>query len=257
MNFFDMKCHLLPASEAFGQCPQDMNMAMCMVYDAHNQGSNFILVTPPDLQFLKLPEYPHPESVKARFDHLCREIHFYMPDVVLGLGCELHCTRNEVEKLIVNLDSKKLPTMGRSNYILVSFPDNISREDLWFCVNRFSERGYRPVISHAQSIHTLRTNNAINEIHWLKTKGCLIQVDTISFSEDAHWSDELVRAGVVDILGTCARNTYTHPPHIKKELKHLKGICSASYFDAITCENAKKILSALVEQKAYENDIAK
>ena len=52
----------------------------------------------------------------------------------------------------------------------------------------------------------------------------------------------MIRSGVVDMLATNARNTFTHPPHIQEELKELTKVCSPEYLKAITYKNARELL---------------
>lgn len=249
--FFDIKNHLLPGTEPFCCCAQDEEMALVMAFRAQNQGCRFILATPPDTAFLQGLDGPAIfDNVDDRFLSLSKKLRKHLPDMGLGLGCEISCTREKLERILHHLDQGNLPGLNGTRYILVSFPTDVSRKDLWFCLDRLDRAGWLPILSHAQSIHTLK--NDIHEIRCLKGEvyrgedyrfRCLIQMDTLAlhFSEqDYHWARKMIEAGVVDMLATGARNTFTHPPLIQNVLEELP--CSQEYLEAITWKNAADLL---------------
>lgn len=249
--FFDLKNHLLYGLEPFCLCAQDEDMALCMAYEAYGQGCRFIMATPPDSAFLNALEDPDATGIPPRildlYQSLSGKIRCFMSDMALGLGCEIHCSRHNIEDMIRHLHKGHLPTMNKTQYVLVSFPDNISREDLWFCLDRLDQAGYLPVLSHAQTIQTLKYD--IHEILCLKGEAerdpkykfrALFQIDTLSFcfSDKDPWSLEMLRCGVADMLATDARNTFSQPPHIQDALSSLSNICPAEYLDAISWHHA-------------------
>lgn len=253
-KFFDVKNHLMPDTEAFCQCAQDEEMALCMAFQAQEQGCRFILATPPDEAFLRELENPGAEGIPAavsdRFDSLHRKLRRRLPGMELGLGCEINCSRDKLDSILHHLEKGHLPGLNGTRCILVSFQEDVSREDLWFCLDRLDRAGWRPILSHAQRIRTLEHD--IHEIKCLKGEEyrgdyyrfrCLIQLDTLSlhFSErDCAWSRKMIECGVADMLATDARNTYTHPPYILNVLKELP--CSREYLEDIAWNNAKNLL---------------
>lgn len=217
-------------------------MSLSMAYRAYVQGCRFIMVTPPDSAFLNAEVKGI--SIQKRFDSLQSEIHRYLPDMELGLGCELECSRNNVDELIQHLKAGRLPTLNGSDWVLVSFGDTITREELWYCLERLDQAGYHPVLCHAQSIHSLK--NDIHELRELRNAEnrfpCLIQLDTLSlhhFSSDRDWARKMIEHRVVDVLGTDARNTFINPPHIREELESIVNLCDPAYLAAITEGNGK------------------
>ena len=105
---FDVKNHLLPDTEPFCECAQDEDMAVCMAFDAYQQGCRFIMATPPDSAF-----YNHalnssgsegiPPWIMGTYQSLCGRIHRSLTDMAMGLGCEIHCSRANVEEVISHL----------------------------------------------------------------------------------------------------------------------------------------------------------
>lgn len=253
--FFDIKNHLLYGIESYFMCAMDELMAMGMAGEAYLQGCRYIIATPSNSAFLSELKCDDSEGIPAwiwaRYQSLKKRIRSVMPDMYLGLGCEIHCSRSNVDEIIFHLKKKHLPTMNHTQYILISFPNDISREDLWYCLNRLDREGYMPILSHAQMLHTLR--NDIHEIRCLKGEAyrdphyrfrALIQVDMLSlhFSEPNNWSREMIRSGVVDMLATDAQNSFTNPPHIREELADISGIYSREYLEAISWRNAAEKL---------------
>lgn len=242
--FFDTRHHLLYDVEDYTRCPQDEQMSLSMAYRAYVQGCRFIMVTPPASAFLNAEAKGIP--LRMRFDSLRREIRRYLPDMELGLGCELECSRDNVDELIQHLKAGRLPTLNGSHWVLVSFADTIMREELWFCLERLDQAGYHPVLCHAQSIQSLKYD--IQEMQELRNAEnrfpCLIQLDTLSlhhFSSDRDWARKMIEHRVVDVLGTDARNTFTNPPHILEELQFITEICDDPiYLAAISEGNGKQ-----------------
>lgn len=249
--FFDVKNHLLPDTEPFCECAQDEDMALCMAFDSYNQGCRFIMATPPDSAFYNTLNSSDsagiPPWIMGTYQSLCDRIHRSLPDMAMGLGCEIRCSRANVEDVISHLKKGHYPTMNETSYVLVSFSEDVTRADLWFCLDCLDNAGYKPILSHAQNIQTLRYD--IREIRCLKGEEernpsyrfrALIQLDMLSLhpSEPNHWTWEMIRSGVVDMLATNAKNTFTHPPHIQEEMKELTKVCSSEYLKAITWDNA-------------------
>lgn len=250
-KFFDTKNHLLPDTEAFCRCAQDEEMALCMAFRAQDQGCRFILATPPDEAFLQGMDVPAIYAdVHERFRSLSRAMGKRLPNMGFGLGCEISCSRSKLDSILEHLEKGHLPGLNGTRCILVSFQEDVSREDLWFCLDRLDRAGWQPILSHAQSIRTLE--NDIHEIKCLKGQEyrgdyyrfrCLIQLDTLSlhFSEREYgWSRKMIECGVVDLLATDSRNTFTHPPYIQNVLANLP--CSREYLEDIAWNNAYKLL---------------
>ena len=168
--FFDIKNHLLPGAEPFCECAQDEDMAVCMARDAYGQGCRFIMATPPDFAFYNGLDSSGSEGMPTwildTFQSLYRRIHRSLPDMAMGLGCEIHCSRANVDEVICHLKKGHYPTLNGTSCVLVSFAEDVSRADLWFCLDCLDKAGYKPVLSHAQSIWTLKYD--IHEIRCLK-----------------------------------------------------------------------------------------
>ena len=248
--FFDVKNHILHGTEPFCSCAQDEDMAYCMALEAYSQGCRFILATPPADAFLNAADRGEGHAVWERFEALRQRVRESesMHGMDLGLGCEIPCSRKALKNIVDHLAKGTLPTLHGSRFVLLSFQRDVTREELWHCLDYLDQAGYVPVISHIQTIETLKGD--VEEIRCLKGEGprdekyrfrAVIQLDTLSISEpdyDAWWPEKLIRAGVVDVMATDARNTFTHPPHIREELKKARGFCTQQYWERITWKNA-------------------
>lgn len=169
-------------------------------------------------------------------------------DMKMFLGCEVAMDASNADEKISYLEAGSLPTLNGTRCVLVSFPDNIDRSDLWQCLHKLDQAGYIPVIAHAQTLGTFREHDGMHEIRCIKGDGlrdpmyhfrALIQLDTLSLQNMEH-AKEMVREGVVDFLGTNAYNSFTNPPHIEAEVETASGICNPAYLAAISEGNAKK-----------------
>lgn len=258
--FFDVKSHLLYDTEPFCQCAQNIGMAVTMANDGCKQGCTHIIATPPHTAFLNALEDPNadgvPDSILRKLHSLNLLLGILLPEVKVLLGCELLCDHEllrdheNIVQLIQHLKKRHLPTLNGSEYVLVSFQDDVSLEDIWFCCDQLKDAGFEPVLSHAETLTSLKWN--LGEIESLKGCGprdntrhkfhCKIQVNTSSLhfsNQDQAWVRELIRAGVVDVMGSDARNTSTHPVHIQQEAERIASLCTPDYLKAITFENAK------------------
>ena len=52
----------------------------------------------------------------------------------------------------------------------------------------------------------------------------------------------MLRSGVVDMLATDAKNTFSHPPHIRDEVANISKICSPDYLQHICWNHAAGLL---------------
>lgn len=257
--FFDIKNHLLFDTEPLSRCAMDLQMAVGMAYNGYQQGCRSVMATPPDDAFLKELSNPDatglPERIRSKMNLLRCTLRGLLPRMQLFLGCELICTPENIDRLIFHLNRGHLPTLNGTGYVLVSFRDDIPLSDIWLCFDKLKDAGYDPILSHAESLQALKWN--LHEIRALKGDGprdndrhkfrCKIQVDTTSFHHSIHnqaWARELIRSGVVDLLASDARNTSSHPVHIREEVASITPLCTPDYLDAITFRNAQNLFGA-------------
>lgn len=148
--FFDAKNHILYGTEIFCISADDEKMALVMAYNAHEHGCRYILATRPHSAFLSAGMYE-----QVRFTRLADMIRSCLPDMQIGLGCELECTRDNIDPLIRYLDIGRLPTLHGTRWVLASFQEDVSREDLLYCLDRLDRAGYTPVLSRAETLRCL------------------------------------------------------------------------------------------------------
>lgn len=114
--FFDVHANYLYGTADYTRCPQDLQMALAMVHQAHEQGCGAILMTPPDEAFLKRSG----NDISVRFEEL-----YSWAELLFLLG---KMTREEVnhhadliDKLIHNLNKRlNAPCKGIGEDVLES-----------------------------------------------------------------------------------------------------------------------------------------
>lgn len=233
--FFDTHTHMI---WGLNHGPQEQEMALCMLSRSYDQGARRIMLTPHSDEFRN-----NSKTIRENYQAMkamLRSFSDVLPDLQVGLGCEVLCEAAAIGEIIGHLKNGRFPTLNGSNHVLAEFAPGASLKDIWHCVNALLEAGFVPVIAHIERYDVLRGNT--HEVGWLRKAGCRIQLNTSSlhFSEpNCWWAQELVRKELVDFLGTDAHNTYSFPPRIREELESLRSICSREYLEKIAFRNAR------------------
>ena len=182
------------------------------------------------------------KKVKDGWNEIKKRCSREFPDLELGLGCEIYLTPEYLDDCVELLEKGVLLPLNGSKNVLVEFPQTgIPFEDIRTCVVHLTERGWIPVIAHAERY--AKSYRGIEDIHWLKEHGCRIQVNIYSIKEDISEKrrilvQEMLSEKLVDFLGTDAHRMDHRPPKVYKGIQELIRMAGVEYAKQIAFENA-------------------
>ena len=235
MNYIDIHSHILPGMD---DGAQDMGTALDMIRIAEREGISDIIVT------------PHYKSGHFRGDgrmmrKLMEELRDYMEEenILINLypGNEIFYRSGLEEKL----ESGALSTMNGTEYVLVEFSPLESFLYIRNAVEELFSIGYTPIIAHIERYQCITKHPEY--VKELKTMGCEIQVNASSVTGEAGFTckrfvHKLLKAEMVDYIGTDAHNTEGRKPAMKKCAGILNKKYGKKYADALLFGNAAERL---------------
>lgn len=236
-NMIDIHMHLVPGVD---DGAEDEQMALLMLLRAKDQGICTVFATPHSSAFDE-----DPVGTKEKFRQLCARAAQIFPEMRIYPGCEVYCEAGRMQSVLAGLESGKYPTMNGSRFVLMEFSQWVMPENTTHCVETLANAGYAPIIAHMERYQYLRDNMAL--VDGFRELGAKIQINAYSLFEEMddsirNWAQRLVLERKADFLGTDAHRTYHRPPCAQMGLQWLYENTNSEYADAISWENASKLL---------------
>ena len=231
----DIHMHLIPGVD---DGALDLDMALCMMLQAYEQGVRAIFATPHSSAFAA-----DGALVRQQFSRLRERAAFLLPQMQLYAGCEVYCRSGQMDRVLSDLDSGCFPTMNGTKYVLTEFSPWTDAQQALFCAEALVQGGWIPILAHLERYDALcfdrRTADRFRQL------GCLIQINAYSLQDEKDdsikdWARQLVKERKADFLGTDAHRTWHRPPEAKNGLKWLYENVERGYADAIAWENASE-----------------
>ena len=161
------------------------------------------------------------------------------------MGAEILCFESDMDEILHLLRNGAYPTMNGTRYVLAEFFSNASRNAIIYCLHRFLEAGYCPIMAHAERYRNLdlQTARALHE------EGVLIQMNVYSVEEEAY---TLIKNRVrsfldnrlIDFAGSDAHGVGHRPPSYLPGIEYMYSHYDHAYVDAILEENPRSLLMA-------------
>lgn len=233
----DIHSHIIPNVD---DGADSMESAMLLAGSAAAQGATAIFATPHSFAFSR-----HENEVLQKYDRLKALLHSRLPQLKLYLGCELLCTKENIQTVGQQLLAGVLPTMNGTDYVLAEFAERAEWDTVEACVSALLDRNRVPIIAHAERYPSL--TGSMDAIRRLRELGCLIQLNVYSLESiqpegPREWARRLVREKQVDFLGTDMHGYWVRMPSITQGMLWLTENCDPAYLDAITRKNAEEKL---------------
>lgn len=179
-------------------------------------------------------------------DHLSKLIAYaneHYPDVEICKGTEIRVRLGE-EPLVMNaLRDKHLHYLGSTKKALIELSVHAPLSYNLQIVESFLAAGQSIVIAHAERYHHFCED--LDAIATLVQKGCEIQVNAYSLSEEANPyvmknARALASRRLIHFLGTDAHRTNHRPPSIQKGLQWLYSNADSKWVKQISFDNASQ-----------------
>lgn len=233
----DIHSHIVPGVD---DGSESLNNTISMVINARNQGTTAIFATPHSDAFFENSKavFEAYQNMQAVLQNIFKDMRFYF-------GCEIFCSREEMERVLPALSSGQIPAMNGTKYVLTEYSPWAELDTVDDCVSALLKAGWIPIIAHAERyVHLIGNLDFISK---LRSKGCLIQLNIYSLEtyQDEHirdWARDLIMEEKVDFLGTDMHRSYFRPPSITQGMAWLDEHCKTQYLDAITWKHANEKL---------------
>ncbi len=272
MKIYDIHMHLIPQVD--DGCLND-DMAVSMIYMTYLEKIEKVICTPHNYAFDN-----DSEEVKLQFENLKQLCKQRCPFLSLFLGCEIYCRPEEdrMNEIVEKIKNGTYPTMNGTNYVLVEFSTKSTVEEIDYCLTRIERAGFTPIIAHIERYGALFQEMKVVDLEKEKERLRNVSLNTDKMLKEAmvrktveerfaEWKkrgylfqmngDSLMEVGnkeiyenacyllehrLIDFLGTDAHRTNNRPPDIKDAVEKMYQEVEKEYVDAITYQNAERIL---------------
>ncbi|MDQ0191416.1 hypothetical protein JI721_04730 [Alicyclobacillus cycloheptanicus] len=177
------------------------------------------------------PHYLHPmfDVTKEQIDAAFAELTAARPSGAeadawprLLKGAEVRVTR----RLVDDLRSRTVPTLGDTNYVLVEFPSQVIDDAMFEMMHELLVRDYQPIMAHPERNVAIQKDTSL--IKDFIDAGVLMQVTASCFDAPRNAASAAVRVaewmqaqGYVHFVASDAHNLTSRPP---SDAKWLRGI---------------------------------
>ena len=241
-EIIDIHTHITPNVD---DGARDIEMSLEMLRSEAAQGCMRVVLTPHSGAFT----WGGPENVKHTYEQMKRvqeEAAREGIPVQVFTGCEIYTTRRNIEEILQDLNSGRLPSMNHTRYIMAEFSTSRgTMDDAKYCLTRYLESGWIPIIAHAERY--CRTFTTVENIRALKKMSCLVQANYYDLDEEHDeeirtCTQSLVEAELVDMMGSDAHRIGHRPPKLMRGVGYIRENCREEYAEDILWRNAERCL---------------
>lgn len=234
-GFVDIHSHILPGVDDGADSIEE---AVELVKMAYKEGTRYMVATP----HYRRGRFGRPVSeLEKKLQELKLILKQKGIQVKVVLGNEVYYFSGIVEKL----DSKRIQTLGDTNYVLVEFPPMEEYRTINNGLNHIIQGGYRPILAHAERCVCLTDN--LEYVRELVEMGIYIQVNASSLTnilgiKKKTFIKKLLKENLVHLIATDTHDIKVRTSGLKKCAEYLKKKYGKEYVQTLMIENPKKIL---------------
>ena len=158
-------------------------------------------------------------------------------------GCEIQCSVEKLDKIILRLNNNLLPTINHTPYALIEFDPYESVDCILHCATQLKDKTKNKfVIAHVEKCRNLE--DALDKI---KKMGFLFQLNAYSLVEEPDpkircFARRLVDEKRISFLGSDCHRTDHRSPNVQSGIRYIYEHCDKEYARNICTENARKLL---------------
>ena len=231
MAIIDVHCHILPGVD---DGSQSMKTTLKMLQIAAEEGITHMIATPHYKQ-------GHHNVSPGTAAKLAADVQALSDEN--GLGIKI-MQGNEImfySDLEEDFEAGRFCTMNGSRYLLIEFYPDEDYLRIRNAVDTTQNMGLTPVLAHVERFLALRKDP--KRVEELKRSGALIQVNASSVAGDLGFATKqfckkLLKAEIVDLIGTDAHSTESRAPRMQKCVDYLYRKFDEDYVDALLYKNA-------------------
>lgn len=232
----DLHTHILPETD---DGSKNMEQSINMLKEAKNAGFNTVCCTPHyfENRFIKNKRENEDKISSLRAKAIEEKI-----DINIVLGNEIYIN----DKIIDNLDSKKISCIGNTKYLLIELPMTQEIKYLHEAFTEILEKGYKIIIAHPERYKYVQKNP--NYFVDFINRGIYFQGNYASIlgfygREAKKTIKKLLKRNLIHILATDTHRDKTIYLEMDKINKKIKKIIGEKDFNIYTEENPKLVLN--------------
>lgn len=235
-GFIDIHCHVLPMVD---DGAESMEMALDMLRIAADEGIRKMILTPHQKADWKCVT---PEGIAKRTELLQKKADELKIPVKLFPGNEIFYRHGLAELL----EQGKIRTLADSHYVLIEFLPGEDYAYIRDAIGRVASFGYWPVVAHVERyVNVIRDMEKAERLK--EDAGCYFQVNASSIVGDQGFAaknvvKKLLKAGLVDFVGTDAHSDGSRAPRLRKCAGYLEKKYGETMAGKLMRENAEAIL---------------
>lgn len=161
-------------------------------------------------------------------------------------GCEISCSPQNLNKIILRLNNRLIPTINHSPYALIEFDKDESIESILYCAEQLRKNtSNKFIIAHIEKYRKLEGNTYV--LDKLKNMGFLFQINAYSLVKEKRletrlFAHQLLNEKRVSFLGSDCLRTNHKPPTVQSGIQYVYEHCDKEYAQRICTENARQLL---------------
>lgn len=223
----DIHSHILPGLD---DGSRSMEQSLEMLRIAYAEGIDTMIATPHNMPGKGCPSR---ETVERKLDRLAEEAAKEGIPVELLMGTE-YFFRQEVLEI---LEQGQGILLGNTDCVLVEFNPGEEKRYIVNGIAQIMELDYVPVIAHVERYMSLMEKD-FETIREMRARGALIQVNCGSVigdfgSKAKKHTRELLKKGLVDLIGTDAHSDGHRAPRMRACAKYIEKRCTPRYADRL------------------------
>ncbi len=216
MQFADLHCHLLPGLD---DGPSRIEETAEMLIMAHQAGTRRMVATPH--MFHSSFQVNDVDLVRQRYTQTKNRLekiamqpsHSTLKEVEMLLGAENYANIEFIEAL----ENNRILTLNDSKFLLVEFPLDTGNTPFSLIIRRIRDKGYQPVLAHAERYQFVQRNPMILEK--FIEKGGLVQVNANSFignfwSKTRRTAHTLLKKNLVSVIASDGHRAHARRPDL-------------------------------------------
>ena len=235
----DIHCHILPD---YDDGAGDLEEALEMARMAAFSGVTHIIATPHfNGEPAELEQLP---LMQRQFQVLSAAVKNAGIPLTLHPGAEVLC----LPETVVLADSRQLPTLDETNYVLTEFFFDESYAYMDETLSQLLRCGYKPVVAHPERYDVIQRDPALLR-RWAR-QGCVIQLNKGSVlgnfgSRPEAAANEILAMGLAHLLASDAHSCHNRTPHMGQLCQWVDEHCDEDYAAILLEENPRRLLRGM------------
>ena len=184
-----------------------------------------------------------------RFEELEKEARILCPELDLYKGCEILCSRREMQDILLRIKDGTYPTMNETDYVLLEFDPYTCAGmlEMEYCLDYILNANLHPIIAHAERYERIY-DHPVEDLSRLKNKGCLVQINLYSVAQDKgnrgnrkELANAFLENRLVDFVGTDTHRLDYKPAEAKIGAEAIRSKFGEAYADAVLYGNVERM----------------